>query len=183
MKISGKDQSALYSEPIFCTVNTPLGEMLAAASAGRRPNANNAAICGLWFTDQKYFPDDTDGWIYQPDNPVFIKLKAWLDSYFSKKKKLPPLPLAPAGTAFQQSVWSLLRAIPCGATCTYGDIAKKIAGNKAGNSLTVRAVAGAIGHNPISIIIPCHRVIGADGTLKGYAGGIERKKALLDLES
>ena len=167
---------------LTCTLETPLGTIRAAASVDERAHANEAALCGLWFIDQKYFPQNTDGWVTQPDCPIFRKLKAWLDGYFSKKKNLPKLPLAPRGTAFQQSVWKLLGDIPYGATSTYGEIAKKLSGGKPNPGIFVRAVAGAVGHNPISLLIPCHRVIGADGGLKGYAGGTERKRALLELE-
>ena len=159
-------------------METPLGRIKAAALA-------DEALCGLWFFGQKYFPLNTDSWIVQADNPVFHILKSWLDVYFSSgqqnlntAEKYPQMPLAPKGTAFQQSVWKLLLEIPYGSTCTYGEIADKLGMKGQG----VRAVAGAVGHNPISVIIPCHRVIGTDGTLKGYAGGIDRKKALLKIE-
>jgi len=175
-------------EILTCTMETPLGKMLAAAVAEKAGTTNRnppvAGLCGLWFIGQKYFPSNSASWITQPGNPVFIKLRAWIDGYFSKQKKLPPLPLSPQGTAFQQKVWKLLSDIPYGTVCTYGGIAEKLAkasGEKNAGQFT-RAVAGAIGHNPISLVIPCHRVIGSDGTLKGYAGGIERKQALLELE-
>jgi len=162
--------------------------MLAAAVEEQRRNGG-AALCGLWFMGQKHFPPNASEWITEPDLPVFIKLRDWLGRYFLKEKKLPALPLAPGGTAFQQSVWMLLKEIPYGVTTSYGDIAKKIIMNSVNSSIPparpymARAVANAIGHNPISIIIPCHRVIGADGALRGYAGGIERKRALLELEN
>jgi len=165
---------------LTCTLKTPLGTIRAAADD--HAHSNKASLCGLWFIDQKYFPQNTDGWVTKPDSPVFVRLKDWLDGYFAQKKKMPRLLLAPQGTAFQQSVWQLLIDIPYGTTSTYGEIAKKLNGEKAGSGMFVRAVAGAVGHNPLSLLIPCHRVIGADGSLKGYAGGIERKRALLELE-
>jgi methylated-DNA-[protein]-cysteine S-methyltransferase len=164
-----------FSMIMTCTLETPLGTIRAAAD-------EQESLCGLWFIDQKYYPQNTGSWIERPDCPVFGELAAWLAGYFSKSKNLPALPLAPAGTAFQQSVWKLLIDIPYGTTRTYGDIAKEIAGTGTVPGMFTRAVAGAIGHNPVSLVIPCHRVIGSDGSLKGYAGGIERKRALLEME-
>lgn len=155
--------------------------MRAAASTAEHEAVSKAALCGLWFIDQKYFPKNVNTWRTQPDCPIFKKLARWIDNYFSKKKNSADIPLAPQGTSFQQSVWRLLMDIPYGSTCAYSDIAKKLAGNIRPGILT-RAVAGAVGRNPISLIIPCHRVIGADGSLRGYAGGIARKQALLELE-
>lgn len=138
-------------------------------------------IVGLWIEGQKYFAatigeDVTE----QPDLPVFLQAKAWLEAYFAKKP-LPALPpLAPKGSAFRQKVWEQLLAIPYGKTVTYGDIAKTLKAN--GVSAAAQAVGGAVGHNPISIIIPCHRVVGSSGSLTGYAGGVHIKKALLELE-
>ena len=166
---------------LTCTLKTPLGAMQAAAHVADNAASDvsvRAELCGLWFLGQKHFPQHTDTWILQKDLPAFRELNKWLDMYFSKSKKLLHLPLAPKGTAFQQSVWKLLSCIPYGSTSTYSEIAGKLDLKGQG----VRAVAGAVAHNPISIIIPCHRVIGSDGTLKGYAGGIDRKQALLKLE-
>ena len=138
-------------------------------------------IVGLWIEGQKYFAatigDDT---VEQPDRPEFQQAKAWLDAYFSRKP-LPALPpLAPKGSDFRQKVWQQLLAIPYGKTVTYGDIAKTL--KESGVSAAAQAVGGAVGHNPISIIIPCHRVVGSSGSLTGYAGGVHIKKALLELE-
>ena len=169
----------LTNSLLTCKLETPLGTMLAAAGTGA--NAGKAALCGLWFIGQKYFPKDSESWLSRPEFPLFLELGTWIDGYFSKSKNLPCLSLAPCGTPFQLSVWKQLIEIPCGTTCTYGGIAKKLKG-ETNNPVFVRAVAGAVGRNPISLIIPCHRVIGSDGTLKGYAGGIERKMALLELE-
>ena len=171
-------------------VDTPLGAMRAAAedqtecssaddslpADGSRP----AAICGLWFIGQKYFPHNTETWVETPLLPVFIQLGIWLEEYFNSKIPEKNVPLAPAGTIFQQAVWKLLQEIPFGETITYGGIADKL--RSGGAKASAQAVGGAVGHNPISILIPCHRVVGADSSLTGYAGGIDKKRALLELE-
>ena len=186
---------------VTCTLETPLGTMRAAAFTETElsPIKSPATLCGLWFTDQKHFPQNTTAWIEQPQHPVFIQLRIWLKEYFSKKKDLPALPLSPQGTAFQQTVWKLLLDIPYGETSTYGEIAKKMSGivaqsrarsgeyerhpdSRKNFGFSARAAGGAVGRNPISLVIPCHRIVGANGSLTGYAGGIERKRALLELE-
>ncbi len=141
-------------------------------------------LVGLWIEGQKYFsgtlaktPQQRDGLL------VFQKTKAWLDRYFAGGKPDPVwLSLAPAGGEFRQMVWKLLLEIPYGQTVTYGGLAKKVATLTKKEHMSAQAVGGAVGHNPISIIIPCHRVIGADGSLTGYAGGIELKRLLLEHE-
>ena len=183
-----------------CTIETPLGKMLAAIRRNSAINGSigtflasnknlarcsaetEAALCGLWFIGQKHFPLASNEWEEKPDLPIFKKVKSWLEKYFSGKKNLPSLPLAPEGTDFQQIVWKLLLQIPYGETSTYGGIAKIIAKKKEVKSMSAQAVGGAVGRNPISIIIPCHRVVASDGSLTGYAGGISKKKALLELE-
>ncbi len=135
------------------------------------------ALCGLWIAGQKYFmaslPETP---VRRDDLPVFDAARAWLTRYFAGERPAPgELPLAPFGTPFRQKVWRRLAAIPYGETIAYGQIA-------AGLHSSARAVGGAVGHNPISIIIPCHRVVGADGSLTGYAGGVAVKRALLTLE-
>jgi len=150
---------------------TPLGDMLAAAEEG--------ALCGLWFVGQRYFPLEAEAWLAAPcgasEAPVFETSRAWLDAYFSGRDPGAPPPLAPRGTAFQQKVWAALRKIQRGHTATYGELA-------VGCASAPRAVGSAIGRNPISLIIPCHRAVGANGALTGYAGGLKRKQALLELE-
>jgi len=151
---------------------TPLGKIQAAAES--------SALTGLWFIGQKYFPVDTKTWTHEPGYPVFASLKSWLEDYFAKKKPKTRIPLTPAGTDFQQAVWKLLLEIPYGSTSTYGAIASRLAAT--GKKASAQAVGGAVGHNPISLLIPCHRVLGFDGSLTGYAGGLEKKRALLELE-
>ena len=117
----------------------------------------------------------------QKDLPVFEEVSRWLDVYFAGRDPGALPPLAPHGTAFQQAVWKILRRIPYGTTTTYGRIAAHIAAARGGR-MSAQAVGGAVGRNPISILIPCHRVIGADSSLTGYAGGLDKKEALLRLE-
>lgn len=147
---------------------SPLGEILLAG--------DEEAVTGLWFTDAKYA-----GLGLPPDTPVgktaaILKAEEWLDIYFSGKEPdfLPAL--RPAGSPFRQRVYRLLRQIPRGRTVTYGELARLL------SCASAQAVGGAVGHNPISILIPCHRVVGADGSLTGYAGGLARKQWLLNLE-
>lgn len=149
---------------------SPLGEITLAS--------DGEALVGLWFAGQKHFGAGLSGQTAKKPLPVFDQADRWLDRYFSGKKPDCPPPLRPRGTAFQQSVWRRLLDIPYGHTVTYGEIAASLSLP----SGAARAVGGAVGRNPISLIIPCHRVVGAHGSLTGYAGGIERKKRLLELE-
>lgn len=142
-------------------------------------------LSGIHFEGEKHFPADIDvikaTSLLEANNAKTLGLSEWLDAYFNKEKpELPNLLLAPEGTDFQQLVWKELLFIPYGKTVSYGDIAKALA--KKGRPTSARAVGSAVGRNPISILIPCHRVIGADGKLTGYAGGLDRKIALLRLE-
>lgn len=154
-------------------LTTPLGRVLIVS--------DGEAISGLWFEGQKYFaaglePETEE----RPDLPVFHRTEEWLRAYFAGRA-LPPLPpLAPKGSPFRREVWKLLLEIPFGKTATYGALAEQL--KLSGTSTSPRAVGGAVGHNPISILIPCHRVVGADGSLTGYAGGVEKKRFLLELE-
>jgi methylated-DNA-[protein]-cysteine S-methyltransferase len=156
-----------------CSIDTPLGAVTAAAE--------DEALRGLWFAGQKYYPE-TAAWMPKPDYPVFDALRAWLAAYFAGARLQPNIRLSPRGTLFQEKVWELLREIPYGEVTTYGDIAQELVRRSGRPSASARAVGGAVGHNPVSILIPCHRVIGFGGNLTGYAGGLERKKALLQLE-
>jgi methylated-DNA-[protein]-cysteine S-methyltransferase len=157
-----------------CNLETPLGAVTASAE--------NGALTGLWFVGQKHFPARTDTWISQPHSPVFKLLKIWISEYFAGTKNFPDIRLEPQGTPFQKAVWDILLKIPYGKVTTYGQIASEIAAARGIHSMSARAVGSAVGRNPISILIPCHRVVGAGMNLTGYAGGLERKKALLQLE-
>ena len=158
-----------------CKINTPVAPLTASAE--------NNKLTGLWFKGQKYYPVKTDTWVNEPDYPIFKELKLWIKKYFEgKNPSVKDIKLEPHGTAFQKEVWKILLKIPYGTTITYGEIAKQIACKKGLLSMSTQAVGGAVGHNPISILIPCHRVIGAAGSLTGYAGGIDKKEALLRLE-
>jgi len=141
-------------------------------------------ITGLWLDGQKYYAATVKGRIEErPDLPVFAKAEKWLDAYFSgEKTEISELPLAPVGSAFRKAVWDILCEIPYGQCITYGEIAKRMAARMNKKSMSSQAVGGAVGHNPISIIIPCHRVVGSNGSLTGFAGGIDKKIKLLELE-
>ncbi len=155
---------------------SPIG-MITLASDGN-------ALVGLWFAGQKYYGGKIiDEMITNNNLPIFDRTKQWLDEYFAGLcPDATSLPLAPIGGAFRQCVWNVLRDIPYGTVVTYGDIARDVA-RIMGRKTSPRAVGGAVGHNPISIIIPCHRVVGAAGKLTGYAGGIETKIKLLRHEN
>jgi methylated-DNA-[protein]-cysteine S-methyltransferase len=155
---------------------SPLG-MIALACDGDN-------LAGLWLEGQKYYGGTIREEMTEKDDlPVFDTTRNWLDRYFAgEKPDISALPLKPAGSDFRQTVWDILRAIPYGEVMTYGDIAKKTAAKMNRKRMSAQAVGGAVGHNPISIIIPCHRVVGANGSLTGYAGGIDKKIKLLELE-
>lgn len=157
-----------------CAVDTPLGTMTAAAE--------EEALTGLWFIGQKYYPVATAAWVNEPDYPVFTALRSHLARYFAGEDHGHDIVLAPHGSLFRKSVWDILLQIPFGEVVTYGDIAQAIARARGLETMSAQAVGGAVGHNPISILIPCHRVVGADRSLTGYAGGLEKKVALLRLE-
>ena len=142
-------------------------------------------ITGLWMEGQKYFLGPLNGKPEEnPDLHAFKLAREWLDSYFEgKKPAIAPLPLAPLGASeFRTAVWEILCEIPCGKVATYGEISKRAAKRLGRKKIPALAVGGAVGHNPISIIIPCHRVVGHDGSLTGYAGGLGKKIKLLELE-
>ena len=157
-----------------CTISTPLGKIMTAAE--------DKKIIGLWFIGQKYYPSQTNTWTEKPDYPVFQKLRLWIKNYFAERNPEINFPLAPKGSVFQQSVWKILLKIPYGKTMSYGDVARKIAAKRGLSTMSAQAVGGAVGHNPVSLVIPCHRVVGTDGSLTGYAGGLDKKKYLLALE-
>lgn len=154
--------------------DSPFGEILIAA--------DDKGLTGLWFIGQKYFADTLEDENEEKETPVLSDAAHWLDIYFSGEEPDFTPSLNPHGTDFRMAVWRALLEIPYGQTTTYGMLAKKTASRLGLDSMSAQAVGGAVGHNPISIIIPCHRVLGSDGSLTGYAGGIDRKKALLTLE-
>lgn len=150
-------------------MNSPLGQITLAAC--------NNQLVGIWLDGQAHWPD-LSNCVPDTGQPVLQQAKAQLQDYFAGQRQQFDLPLTLAtGTAFQQSVWQALLAIPFGATCSYGQLASRI-----GKPSAVRAVGAAVGRNPLTIIVPCHRVIGTDGSLTGYAGGLNRKTTLLQLE-
>jgi methylated-DNA-[protein]-cysteine S-methyltransferase len=152
----------------YARIASPLGDILAAAEHG--------AIIGLWFEGQKYFPD-ISGWRENAASPPIVRCRKQLDEYFAGKRDRFDLPLAPHGTQYQQRIWREIAAIPFGKTLSYAELAMC-----AGNGDAARAAGAATGRNPLSIVIPCHRVVGAKGALTGYAGGLDRKTKLLGLE-
>jgi methylated-DNA-[protein]-cysteine S-methyltransferase len=145
-----------------------------------RASETDGKLAGLWFEGQKYYPR-INGWVERESEPL-AALKIWLMEYFALKSTAHNLPLALAGTTFQSKVWEILRQIPYGQTITYGEIAKKIARNMNLKAMSAQAVGGAVGHNPLSILVPCHRVLGVNGSITGYAGGLDKKRFLLCLE-
>ena len=156
------------------TYRSPLGEILLAA--------DEIGLTGLWFDGEKFYADSLDPEHEERNVPVFDVVKKWLDIYFSVREPdfMPPVHMI--GSEFRQQVWKLLREIPYGETITYGGLAKRLARERGLERMSAQAVGGAVGHNEISIIIPCHRVVGSDGSLTGYAGGIDKKERLLMLE-
>jgi methylated-DNA-[protein]-cysteine S-methyltransferase len=154
----------------FDYYDSPLGQILLVA--------NDVALTGLHFAGEKYYPALADDWQRQTRAKFIVRARQQLDEYFAGKRKAFDLAVDPAGTPFQRGVWRALREIPYGTTTHYGALAKCI-----GQPSASRAVGAANGRNPISIVIPCHRVIGVSGDLTGYAGGMERKAALLKLEA
>ena len=150
--------------------NSPLGEMIFVS--------DGEAVCGVWFKGQKNFNSPIhEGLIHDDDLAIFKKVKIWFDSYFDGVNPEIDFELKPDGSEFRMKVWKMLCEIPYGETLTYGEIAREIS-----PTMSAQAVGGAVGHNPIAILIPCHRVIGADGKLTGYAGGLDKKIELLRLE-
>jgi methylated-DNA-[protein]-cysteine S-methyltransferase len=157
---------------LTCSMSSPLGPILLVA------DAPGEALAGIYLDRQKYFPDDAGAWSDAPSLPVFRKATAQLGEYFAGTRTAFDLPLAPEGTAFQRAVWTAIGAVPFGATISYGELARRC-----GRPSAVRAAGAATGRNPLTIVIPCHRIVGSSGALTGYAGGLERKRALLALEA
>lgn len=156
------------------TYDSPLGKILLAC--------DDIGLTGLWFEGEKYYALSLDPHHEAREKPVFSAVKRWLDIYFSPTEPdfMPPLHMI--GSPFRLSVWAILRQIPYGSTTTYGAIARRLAADRGWTGMSAQAVGGAVGHNEISILVPCHRVVGTSGSLTGYAGGIDNKVRLLQLE-
>jgi methylated-DNA-[protein]-cysteine S-methyltransferase len=154
---------------LYTWIDSPLGRILLMSDGEK--------LTGLHFEREKYFPCVGPDWVESPHAAVLARAARQIREYLAGERDRFDLPLAFAGTPFQQRVWQELLRVPCGETATYGDIARRI-----GAPQSVRAVGAAIGRNPISIVVPCHRVVGSTGALTGYAGGLERKRALLARE-
>ncbi len=154
--------------------NSPIGRITMAAEKNK--------LSGLWLEGQKYYASTLKGVYAEKELEIFRETKAWLDIYFSGKSPdfMPSILLE--GSEFQLAVWHILQKIPYGEAITYGEIAKEIALQRGMASMSAQAVGGAVGHNPISIIVPCHRVVGVGKSMTGYAGGVEKKRYLLNLE-
>ena len=144
--------------------------------------SDGKALTGLWFDGQKYFGDTLGNQIMEADLPVFTETVKWLDIYFSGQDPEFTPALAMNTTPFRKEVWEIMLSIPYGETMTYGQIADRIAARRGLKQMSAQAVGGGVGHNSISLIIPCHRVVGASGSLTGYAGGIDKKIQLLKME-
>lgn len=155
--------------------SSPLGKITFAS--------NGKELTGLWFNGQKYFASTLTKEYEQKNLPVFEQTAKWLDIYFSGKNPDFTPPLFLSSTSFRNEVWKILLTIPYGKIMTYGEIAKLMAKNRGVEKMSVQSVGGAVGHNPISIIVPCHRVVGTDGSLTGYAGGVDIKEKLLKFEN
>ncbi|MGH1357315.1 MAG: methylated-DNA--[protein]-cysteine S-methyltransferase [Burkholderiaceae bacterium] len=162
--------TVLSDQPVVTkTISSPLGVIILAAQG--------SVLLGVWFEGQRHFAGIEEAWVNQPDHPVLRMSEDQLKDYFAGRLAQFDLPLAPRGTVFQRRVWQALLTIPIAKLTSYGEVARQLGAGRG-----VRAVAAAIGRNPISLIIPCHRVVAANGSLTGYAGGLDRKEQLLSLE-
>ena len=157
---------------LTCSMPSPLGPVLLVA------DASGEALAGIYLDRQKHFPDNAGAWTDAPSLPMFRTATTQLGEYFAGTRTAFDLPLAPEGTAFQRAVWTAIGTVPFGATISYGELARRC-----GRPSAVRAAGAATGRNPLTIVIPCHRIVGSSGALTGYAGGLERKRALLALEA
>ncbi|MDR0768638.1 MAG: methylated-DNA--[protein]-cysteine S-methyltransferase [Dysgonamonadaceae bacterium] len=155
-------------------IKSPVG-ILTVSSDGQN-------ISGLWIEGQKYFAKTLGKDVLEQDLPLFKTVRQWLDIYFSGKEPDFMPPLMPKGSPFQKTIWNYLCKIPYGQTTSYGELAKQFELENEGKPMSARAIGAAVGHNSVSIIIPCHRIIGKNGDLTGYAGGIDIKIKLLQLE-
>ncbi|WP_449036620.1 methylated-DNA--[protein]-cysteine S-methyltransferase [Phascolarctobacterium sp.] len=155
-------------------ISSPLGEITL--------RSDGESLTGLWFADDKHYSDKDIQNAQTAELPVFALAEKWLEKYFAGCKPKVKVPLQFTGTDFQKCVWKILQNIPYASLVTYGDIACEIAAQRGLARMSAQAVGGAVGRNPLCIIIPCHRVIGADGSLTGYGGGMWRKVRLLEIE-
>ena len=160
----------------YCTYESKIG-LLYLISDGK-------SLIGCYLEGQKYFPNNIDNYLLSEELNILVKSKAWLEKYFNgENPSIDEIPLNFNGTEFRNTVWEVLKEIPYGEVVTYRHIAEIIAKTKGLETMSAQAVGGAVGHNPLLIFIPCHRVIGVDGSLTGYAAGLENKRFLLNLES
>ncbi len=157
-----------------CTCGSPLGPLLLTA--------DDQGLTGLWFADQPHIPPLPEDAITAPELPIFVQTRQWLAQYFSGQEPAWAIPIHLVGTPFQLGVWAILRTIPYGQSRSYGQIAQQLCAELGLPRMSAQAVGGAVARNPVSILVPCHRVLGAGGRLTGYAGGLERKRSLLELE-
>lgn len=164
----------IYQKAYTSVYSSELGDILLAA--------DEIGLTGLWFFGQSYFADTLPAEQIAQETPILAQAREWLDEYFSGKELDFTPTLHPIGSPFRQAVWKLLLQIPYGQTTTYGEIARQLEKLQNRPHMSAQAVGGAVGHNGISIIIPCHRVVGTKGSLTGYAGGLDKKMALLELE-
>ena len=164
----------IYQKAYTSVYSSELGDILLAA--------DEIGLTGLWFFGQSYFADTLPTEQIAQETPILAQAREWLDEYFSGKEPDFTPTLHPIGSPFRQAVWKLLLQIPYGQTTTYGEIARQLEKLQNRPHMSAQAVGGAVGHNGISIIIPCHRVVGTKGSLTGYAGGLDKKRALLELE-
>lgn len=157
-----------------CEYASPIGRLLLSC--------DSSGLTGVWFEGQRYFARTLGTHVDAPEHPILQQACRWLDAYFQNDTPAPLPPLHPRGTEFQRVVWQFLLQIPLGHTTTYGQLSEQVKKHLGKAHMSAQAIGSAVGHNPLSILIPCHRVLGADGSLTGYAGGLERKEALLSLE-
>lgn len=170
-----KEKQKMENIMYTSTYDSAIGSLLLAA--------DDIGLVGLWLNSDRFYANLLANREYiAKETPILQEAKRWLDVYFSGREPKIELPIHLIGTPFRQEVWQLLLQIPYGQVATYGDLAKKMAEKRGVEHMSAQAIGGAVGHNEISIIIPCHRVIGANGNLTGYAGGIDKKLKLLELE-
>ena len=154
--------------------DSPVGKILMIASEN--------AVTGIYFENQRYFPENIQDSCIEQETVILHKCTQWLQKYFQGDCSIFPYPLDPKGTQFQKRIWNILMEIPYGSTWSYAEVCARYCALYNVKTMSNQAVGSAIGHNPVSILIPCHRVIGSNGKLSGYAGGLARKKYLLELE-